>query len=400
MPLADVEDSQVGEEARPTGAAIRVVAGELTEDQFAALMPLWKELVSDGEYAAPFYQPEWFQAFGRAFVSHQTPCIVTAWSGSTLKGLLPLLKTDRFFGRIPARTIRSLSGIHSCRFDLIHDGKDAEKVAQAIWRELRDERSWDVIEVEDVPSAGAFCKVLVSAREDGFLTGQWSTRKSPYLSVPGPNHDPFMLCPKGFKSLRSRLKSKLRRLEHEHGKASFEVDQGHYQNLRGEFLALESSGWKGAKRSAIASHESTERFYSEVTDHLHHSRSLRFYALRVGAKPIAMQMGFVMNGVYYSPKVAYDETYAAFSPGQLLTQFVIADLARSGLHTFDFLGPRALWKCVWAPHVREHSNCYIFRPSIKGRLLHAITMRGAAYARLIRHRIKGDPQEISGGQST
>jgi CelD/BcsL family acetyltransferase involved in cellulose biosynthesis len=173
-----------------------------------------------------------------------------------------------------------------------------------------------------------------------------------------------------------------------------------YQGLLERFVALESSGWKKAQGGAIALHRSTERFYADVAEYLHHSRALRFYSMRVGDKTIAMQMGYAMNGVYYSPKVAYDERYAAFSPGHLLTRFIIEDLSRNGIHTFDFLGPRALWKCVWAPHVREHSNCYVFRPSFKGRLLHSLTMRGAAYVRRIRHRLRGDPQDAPWSTST
>jgi CelD/BcsL family acetyltransferase involved in cellulose biosynthesis len=137
-----------------------------------------------------------------------------------------------------------------------------------------------------------------------------------------------------------------------------------------------------------------------ITDHLKQRQSLRYYVLNVDGRTIAMHLGILMNGTYYSPKVAYDESYAAFSPGQLLNQFVIKDLTLNGVHTFDFLGPRALWKCVWASEVREHSTCYIFRPSFKGRVLHALTMRGAASMRRLRNRIKGDPQDVRWGEKS
>ncbi len=378
---------------------LRVQVTPMEGEAFACLLPQWRHLTESGTYGAPFFQPEWFNAFKTAFANRATPHLLTVWAGSTLKGIAPLQKTAHFFGRVPARTIRSFSGIHSCRYDLIHDGLDEQHVVEALWDNLRENRWWDVIEAEDVPHGGAFHKLLECARRAGFLTGTWSTRKSPYLFLPSPHEDPFANCPRTFKSLRGRLKSKLRKLA-EQGEVSFGVGQGDPHELFARFLSLESSGWKGSQGSAIVSSADATRFYALVTEYLKDVRCLRYYVLSVSGKAIAMHMGAVMNGVYYSPKVAYDESYAAFSPGQLLNQFVIKDLVQNGVRTFDFLGARSLWKCVWAPQVQEHSNCYIFRPSLKGRFLHALTMHGAGSIRRMRYRIKGDPQDVRWGEKT
>jgi CelD/BcsL family acetyltransferase involved in cellulose biosynthesis len=284
---------------------------------------------------------------------------------------------------------------------LIHDGSNQQQVVEALWESLSKDPWWDVIEAEDVPHGGAFYALLECARAAGFLVGTWTTRKTPVLPLPAPNQDPFSNCPQTFKSLRSRLKSKLRRLEEaQQGKVSFEVEQHGTPELFERFVKLEASGWKGSQGSAIAQRAEVNCFYERIVEYLTDAGALRCYALNAGGKTIAMHLGVLMNGVYYTPKVAYDESYAAFSPGQLLNQFAIKDLSRNGVKAYDFLGPRALYKCVWAPEVREHSNCYIFRSSLKGRFLHALTMRGAEYMRRVRYRIKGDPQDIRWGQKT
>ena len=118
------------------------------------------------------------------------------------------------------------------------------------------------------------------------------------------------------------------------------------------------------------------------------------YSLTIDSKPIAMHLGLVMNGCYYSPKVAYDENFSRFSPGQILVRHVIADLPQVGVKKYDFLGPRALWKSVWTDSFREHYNCYIFRPSFKGRCLYTLTIKGGSWARSLKYRFSGDPQEV------
>lgn len=110
-----------------------------------------------------------------------------------------------------------------------------------------------------------------------------------------------------------------------------------------------------------------------------------------------MHLGLMMEGIYYSPKVAYDEDFSSFAPGHLLVQHIIGDLAANGGHTFEFLGPRAPWKQVWAQECVEHRNWYIFRSTIRGRCLHALTMRIAPKVRSLRHRMRGDPQSVSFG---
>jgi CelD/BcsL family acetyltransferase involved in cellulose biosynthesis len=107
-----------------------------------------------------------------------------------------------------------------------------------------------------------------------------------------------------------------------------------------------------------------------------------------------MQFGFVRAGGYYVVKTTYDESYGKCSPGQLLVKLMIERSAKEGIQRYDFLGVRSLWKCVWTSAVLKHSNCYIFRPTIKGRILYTMTMHGWRLVRLAHVKINGDLQDI------
>jgi CelD/BcsL family acetyltransferase involved in cellulose biosynthesis len=361
-----------------------------TED----LVADWRALVTKGQHAQPFYQPEWFLAFARSFGAGFDTYTITVREGARLVAILPLMRKGSFFGGVPARVLSSLSGIHSCRFDFITEQADHQEVVAVALGAIASDRTWDVVEVLDVPQHGSFERLVRGAQREGFLVGSWPTRKSPVLRIPAIGSDPYQNCPANFRSFRKRLSKKLDKLRLR-GEVSFRVETAAYEDALARFLLLESSGWKGKNRSAIASNAQSAGFYSSVVESLHQRGQLRLYSLCLDGKPISMHLGLMMEGIYYSPKVAYDEDFSYFAPGHLLVQHIIGDLAANGGHTFEFLGPRAPWKQVWAHECVEHSNWYIFRSTIRGRCLHALTMRLAPRLKSLRHRVQGDPQSVS-----
>jgi CelD/BcsL family acetyltransferase involved in cellulose biosynthesis len=84
------------------------------------------------------------------------------------------------------------------------------------------------------------------------------------------------------------------------------------------FLALEASGWKGRKRTAMATDRYRAAFAREAVNGLAEHDLCRIHSLTLDGKLIASLIVFVEAGVGYTWKTAYDEAYAAFSPGVLL----------------------------------------------------------------------------------
>lgn len=356
-----------------------------------ALTQEWRTITHSGNYAEPFYQPEWFQAYTNSFLETPELSAITTCGGGSLIGVLPLTYSRHFLRRIPAHTLRSLSGIHSSRFDLIHTPLKRDLVAQHTWRVMRDQMTWDVIEALDVPHHGSFHTIMQLAQDDGFLVALWPGRKMPVMHI--ANHAPttFALCPASSKVYRARLDSKYRRLK-KCGEVRLKVITELEPDTIESFLTLEASGWKGRSGSAIANSPLTKNFYARVTHEANSRRYLRVYALELNDRPISMHLGLFMNNSYFAPKIAYDETFSMYSPGQLLVKLAIEELSRHGASRYEFLGPRAPWKKIWTLDTMPHHTCYIFKPSRKGRALHSFAFRGAAFLRKLKHRVWGDPQ--------
>lgn len=364
-----------------------------TYRQLEDLQEEWNFFARQLTQREPFYLPYWFQAFARTVARDESIPLVTVRDRGRLCGVLPLRRTGRFLRKIPARVLSSLSNVHSCRFDFVCDPNHTEAIAQAAWHALKDDSRWSVIEVNAIPEGGAFESIMRCAEQDGYFVSRWPTLLSPYLNMPTDPSDPFRNCPQHYKKDRKRLEKRFERLE-EFGEPTFEVHTHFSEDLFNEFLEIESSGWKGHAGGAIKCSPVLIDFYRQLLSAAAQEGHVRMCALRVGGKAVAMEISFVVDDKCYSPKIAYDEAFSSASPGQQLARFSIQDLAHRGISKYDLLGPRSRHKAIWAGDVRPHANCYIFRPSLAGKMYYYIIDKVGPRVKRAKYARHGDPQKL------
>ena len=81
------------------------------------------------------------------------------------------------------------------------------------------------------------------------------------------------------------------------------------------FMQLEARGWKGKRGSALISSQVTAEFAREAVANRAEAGAARIDSIDLGGNPIAMVVTFAAGSTAYTWKIAYDETYARFSPG-------------------------------------------------------------------------------------
>jgi CelD/BcsL family acetyltransferase involved in cellulose biosynthesis len=366
---------------------------ELSPANIDALEEEWSALVREGEYSEPFFQPYWFRAFAQSFHRGKPAPFVMVRQGGELKGLLPLRRSSRFWGKIPARSYSSLSGIHSCRFDFICDARHKDSVAESAWKALEDDTSWNVIEAHNVPEGGGFEALMRHADRNGYLVARWPTLLSPYLNVPIGAKDGLQNCPARYKKDRKRLESRFRKFQEE-GAVSFEVRNDFDESFFQEFLRLEGAGWKGKAGGSIDRDPTIIEFYREALGRAASKGHLRMCALTLNGRRVAMELALVTDNKCYSPKIAYDEGLSKFGPGQLMVRRIIQDLADQGIEKYDLLGPRARHKALWAGDVRPHAHCFIFRPTLAGTAHYLLAARIGPMLKRAKYKRYGDPQSL------
>ena len=82
-----------------------------------------------------------------------------------------------------------------------------------------------------------------------------------------------------------------------------------------DLLALESAGWKGKKGTAIVSKTKHVNALHQAVNALNSSGKLRFWVLKFNGKAIASLYAIVEGDQAWLGKIAYDESFAKYSPG-------------------------------------------------------------------------------------
>ncbi|HET6437313.1 MAG TPA: GNAT family N-acetyltransferase [Anaeromyxobacter sp.] len=335
----------------------------------SALRPEWDALLARGPVDLPFLRHRFLEAWLDTFAPQGADLLVLAARDEAGEpvGFAPLLRQRRgglFQLLAPAND-------HSCRVEWVL-GPDASGAVAALWAHLRDRVPWDVLLLRDLPRDGPTSALLEPlARVDGHLTGRWESQRSPFLNLRAGRPEERLT-----QKFRANLRRRQRRLR-ERGAVALRREDGggDPEAALGEFLALEASGWKGRRGSALLGDERLVRFYRAWAAEAAGRGALCIHALTLNGRPVAMNLGLLHRGTYYLPKTAYDEALGAVSPGQLLFAEVAAECQARGVAEIDFLGPDMEWKRDWAPEHRPHDWLYVYRPSLAGRALHALRHR-------------------------
>jgi hypothetical protein len=107
----------------------------------------------------------------------------------------------------------------------------------------------------------------------------------------------------------------------EHGAVHFEVARrpAEVAAATETFLALEASGWKAKRGTALGQHEGDAAFVRRATAALAETGQCEIVSLRAGETPVAAAIVLRHQDRAFYFKLGVDERFAKFSPGVQLT---------------------------------------------------------------------------------
>ena len=343
----------------------------------AALAPEWNDLV-EATSRELFYRAEFIRTWLENFAGGAALRVLTLRSPEgALEAVLPLIAERVSMYGLPVRQLSAAANAHSCRFDLV--AREPAAAAAAFLTHLQADSSWDLLRILDVPDGGAAYALLEHARRERAPTGTWDSLLSPYIALPQRHADFEARLPAKFKANCRRRRKKLE----EKGTVTFERFTGGPElgaRLE-EGFALEQSGWKGQRGTAMAQDARTRGFYTQLARESAEAGRLTLHFLRLDGRAVAFHFGLSFQGRYLLLKPGYDEALRECSPGQLLVQEVVRDLIGRGVTEFDFLGPDMVWKRDWTDLARQHRWLFLFRSSAFGRALRAAKFKWAPLAK-------------------
>lgn len=163
--------------------------------------------------------------------------------------------------------------------------------------------------------AGRVLRTAALARDFPIYLTQPQTRAILKSDLSGEDYIKAM-----FSSHHRRGFTRLLRRLGEFGTVNFNVarDQDSVFRRLEEFMLLEIRGWKGRKRTALSSDRLQAAFAREAINAMAERDMVRIMTLDINGKAIASLLVMIESGTAYTWKIAYDEAFAACSPGMLL----------------------------------------------------------------------------------
>lgn len=376
---------QVANSGAPAATDLSRTGGELCTG-FTTLAALsrddhtqWRMLASQRPTSAPLVDAPWMRSWIEAFAP-QEPVLLGVWDGRQLVGLAALQRVVESRGGCRLVALRSLTNDESFRFDIL-SWEGRRDVQEQMWRVLCDARRWDLVRLQHLPEDSPTLPAALSvARERGWRVVLRPTFLTPWRPLSRAAPWDYGLTRKFTANLRRRE----RRLA-ELGDVRFEVltSGSRLRQALEVFYRLEANGWKGQAGSAIVQRPQVRRLYDRLVEH--EKAGVCIPVLTVRGNPVAAQLLRVCGRIMFGLKTAYDQTFAKYGPGQLLTARVIRYGIEHGMEALDLMAGNAGYKADWARQFLPHHELLLFAPSLAGR-----------YAYWARHGIQEQVKKVPG----
>ncbi len=296
-------------EHRPTraGASLPLTAVDETE---------WRSLADRAIEPNAYYLPDWELAVNASAPGRTGASSLAAWIDARLVGLMPVISMWRAY-KIPLPALVSAHPYGTlCTPSL--DRECAESAATQLLHTARQAGAHALL-LREVALDGATLKAIGEVlRRDGLSPRILNSHVRACLDATGEAEELLR------EALRAKKLKELRRQRHrlaEHGALSFEVARSPKEVSRAieTFLALEASGWKGKRGTALVQVEGDATFIRRATRALAESGRCEIVTLCAGETPVASGIVLRHQGRAFFFKLGVDERFAQFSPGVQLT---------------------------------------------------------------------------------
>jgi hypothetical protein len=323
--MADVRRASLGDDApnsaRPAASSIRRPG---IEPLTAIAREAWSALAERAIEPNGYYLPAWELAVNSFARGRTGVDALSAWTyaasapdvGARLIGLLPVVSLWRAC-RIALPALVSASPYGTLCTPLI-DRELAGDAVRALMQKARAAGAHALL-LRDVSLNGAAMKSFAHVlRQDGLHPLILQSHLRACLDA-RREADDLLLEALGGKKLKE-LRRQRNRLA-EHGEVHFEVARTPEAIERAieVFLALEASGWKGERGTALRQNEGDAAFIRRATRGLAESGQCEIVTLRTGETPVAaaIVLRHLDRAFYF--KLGIDERFSKFSPGVQLT---------------------------------------------------------------------------------
>ena len=334
-------------------------------DTFAAIRDEWQQLFAVAE-ASPFLSWEWMSTWFDTFGANKLPCLLKAYRGETLIGILPMYREKR---RLLGISFNRLSMMGNKTggadyLDLIARPEDRSGAMTAIFEYLCADNKIDVVCLENLAEVSESVRLL---RKPETRSGHRFDRVSESVAAVCPQID----LSAGWESVlshskrRDNFKRRLKKIEKLPGfefrsVTSPEQTGGAFER----FLDLHQKRWENDGGSELTGHPRLAAFQRDVVTKLAAKGLIRFDELWLGGECRGSVYGLDNGRAFYYYNSGYDLDFSNLSVGLVLLGLSIQSAVRRGNVLYDFLRGDETYKSEWANRRAVQINFALCRSSI------------------------------------
>ena len=282
------------------------------------LLKYWNEVCQNVKDISFVQNIEWFNAYLKSDLESSFYfCFVVFLRDENPVAVVPLQYriTSRF--GLSLKTWWILSPRELCLNDLVFGPTEADQNIIAHLRKYLNSRQnlpWDLLELKHCRQGGSVDMAISQNRP--FRSVTILDRYSEYLICKSELDNSVVKLSSKFRRNIRRLWKKLR----EKGELTIHLykDPGQLGEAFGEFLEVESSGWKGDSKTSLKHDKSLRSFYQSMVETFGKNGSCVIHTMKLDGRPIASQFVVISGDSYNMLKIGYDEEFKSMGPGALL----------------------------------------------------------------------------------
>lgn len=326
-------------------------------DGLLAIRSAWQQLTQSGDSWHVWHQFDWMKsALGLLDNAH---FFVAKRAGRPV-AIFPLQSVTRPYRGVSLRTLELPCHDHLSLSDIIcRDAGDARDALAAL---VRFARNWDMISFPKILEDSVLCELTPTVRLQ-------PRRKCDYLSCRESYDDYLRSLSENFRASLRKARNKATRDQCVVTNRTASKPEEMEDALR-VFFELEASGWKGEVGSgtAIKLNPQLSEFYRSLAMSFAAAGCGFIHLMAINGKDAAGQFALTDERSVCLLKIAYDESFARYAPGNLLMEKTLQDARATQPPREVNLMTDSAWHERWNVSSRQVYDGCLFNPNtLRGR---------------------------------
>ena len=310
-------------------------------------------LFRQAEKESLFYSRWWFENLTTALADSEVLLIACVEDGDKILAILPLIKTSE-------NNYRALKHRYTTHYSLLLADEDPKAILRCLAQGLNQLRIRSLLLEPVSPDDRRFIDLQESMEVEGYQCESMFRLYNWVYFVQGESYEEYMAARPA--RLRNTISRKQRKLDREHGYEIRLFTGDEVPGAMSDYYAVYTASWKA--------NEQYRSFLDGIVAGFSRAGWSRLAVLYVNEQPIAAQLWFVLHGKASIFRLAYDEAWKKYSPGSILTSFLMKHMIDAEkVEEIDFLTGNEAYKQDWMSDRRERvALSYVKSVRPKGRL--------------------------------